>query len=66
MTLGTILVLIGLLMAWSGFSAKWKMEHFAELYARGITAKEYGYHVFFRKIWWIPIAIGVLLIVAFQ
>ncbi len=66
MTLGIILVLVGLSMAWSGFSAKWKMEHFAELYARGIIAKEYGFHVLFRKIWWIPVAIGGLLVVALQ
>ena len=66
MTLGIILLLIGISMAWSGFSAKWKMEHFAELYVRGIIAKEYGYHVFFRKIWWIPTLIGGVLVVAFQ
>jgi hypothetical protein len=65
MTLGTILVLIGLSMAWSGFSAKWKMEHFVELRARGIEVKEYGYHVFFRQIWWIPTGIGVLLLIFF-
>ena len=65
MSLGTILVLIGLAMAWSGFSAKWKMAHFVELHARGIQVKEYGYHVFFRQIWWIPTVIGVLIFVVF-
>ena len=65
MTLGTISLLIGLAMAWSGFSAKWKMQHFDELYARGIIVKEYGYHVFFRQIWWIPTGIGILLFIIF-
>lgn len=63
MTLGAILVLMGLAMAWSGFSVKWKMEHYFELYARGIVVREYGYHVLFRKTWWIPTAIGVLLLI---
>lgn len=65
MSLGVILVLIGLAMAWSGFSAKLKMEHFVELRTRGVEVKEYGYHVFFRQIWWIPIAIGVLIYFVF-
>jgi hypothetical protein len=65
MSLGVILVLIGLVMAWSGYSAKWNMERFVELRARGIDVKEYGYHVFFRQIWWIPVIIGIIILLVF-
>ena len=59
MTLGTVLFLIGLSMAWSGFSMAWKMKHL-------LSAREYGYHVVFRKTWWIPTVIGGFLIITLQ
>lgn len=79
MTLGTILVLIGLSMAWSGFSVKLKMKQYIDslekitrenpallLHTRLEIPREYGYHALFRYIWWIPTVIGGLLIVAYQ
>jgi len=63
MDLGTILIVVGLFMAWSGFSAKQRMDHYGELAVRGVKVDpEYGYHVLFRKVWWIPVGIGISLI----
>jgi len=55
MLVGIILILLGIIMAWSGYSAKWNMEHYLELRARGVDAREYNYHILFRQIWWISI-----------
>jgi hypothetical protein len=65
MSLGVILVLIGFAMAWSGYSAGWKMDHYYELRARGKSVKEYNYHVLFRQIWWIPVIIGIIVLLVF-
>lgn len=60
--LGVILILVGLSMAQSGFTAKWRMSHYQELTARGENVVEYNYHIAFRGAWWIPTGIGILLI----
>lgn len=73
MTFGTILILIGLAMAWSGFSVKWKHKQYIDTlekitrenpallqHTRLEIPREYGYHGFFRQIWWIPTVIGVV------
>ncbi len=62
MNLGPILIVVGFWMAWSGFAAKWRMNNLSRI---TVENGEYGYHVLFRKIWWIPVGVGVLL-VAFQ
>jgi hypothetical protein len=59
MTLGILLILIGLSMAWSGFAARWRMNHYIRL---SVSDAEYGYHVLFRKIWWIPVGISIVLV----
>lgn len=63
MKLGIILIVSGLLMAWSGFRAKYAMDHYLELSIRGINFVEYGYHVLFRKIWFIMVIIGLIICV---
>lgn len=63
-SLGVILILVGLLMARSGFAAAWRMKNYFELKARGLPVDgEYGYHVLFRKLWWIPLGIGIFLVI---
>lgn len=57
--IGVILILIGLLMAWSGFAARWRMKNLQRI---TVETGEYGYHVLFRKIWWLPVGLGVLLL----
>ena len=59
MNIGIVLVIIGLFMAWSGFSMGWKTKNL-------VRAREYGYHVVFRKTWWVPIVIGILLIITLE
>ena len=59
MTLGAILVLIGLSMAWSGYYMEWKMRNL-------LRARQYGYHIVFRKIWWVPTVIGGFLLITLQ
>jgi hypothetical protein len=61
-TFGIILILIGLSMGWSGFAAKWRMDHYVRI---TVSDAEFGYHILFRKIWWIPVGIGILLVVLF-
>ena len=61
-TFGIILILIGLSMGWSGFAAKWRMDHYVRL---TVSDAEFGYHILFRQIWWIPVGIGILLVVLF-
>lgn len=61
-TFGIILILIGLSMGWSGFAAKWRMDHYVRL---TVSDAEYGYHILFRKIWWVPVGVGILLVVFF-
>jgi hypothetical protein len=71
MTLGIILILIGLSMAWSGFSVKWKYKQYINTlekitrenpallrHTRLEIPREYGYHSLFRQTWWIPTVIG--------
>lgn len=58
-TFGVILILIGLFMAWSGFAARWRMKNLQRI---TIETGEYGYHVLFRKIWWIPVGLGATLL----
>jgi hypothetical protein len=73
MMFGVISILIGLSMAWSGFSVKWKIKQYIDtlekitrenpallLYTHLEVPLEYGYHDFFRKIWWIPTTVGAI------
>lgn len=65
---GIILMLIGLGMAWSGFSMQNKVNRFNEMVKRGILGpfpQEYGYHRIFRGYFWIPLGIGIILILLF-
>lgn len=56
---GVVLIFIGLLMAWSGFAARWRMKNSQKI---TVETGEYGYHVLFRRIWWLPVVLGVALI----
>jgi hypothetical protein len=58
-TLGIILILIGLSIGWSGFAARWRMNHYSRL---SVGDAEFGFHVLFRQIWWILVGIGILLV----
>jgi hypothetical protein len=79
MTFGIISVLIGFLMAWSGYSVKLRIKQYEDTlekiarenpaliqYTRLEVPLEYGYHGFFRQIWWIPVVIGTVTILIAQ
>lgn len=79
MTFGVISILIGLSMAWSGFSIKWKMTQYENTLEKIIRENpallphtrlelplEYGYHDLFRRIWWIPTVIGTVAVLFYQ
>ena len=65
------LIIIGLAMAWSGFSARarmkaWERQFQAGMFQPGLTPRppaEYNYHVWFRTVWWIPVVIGLLVLI---
>ncbi|MBT7324988.1 MAG: hypothetical protein HN855_07520 [Anaerolineae bacterium] len=62
---GIILVLVGFGMARSGFSMQAESNRYDKLVQRGIVSpvpQEYNYHVLFRKIWWVPLGVGLVLI----
>jgi hypothetical protein len=56
---GVVLIFIGLLMAWSGFAAKWRMKNLQRI---TVDTGERGYHMLFRRIWWLPVGLGIVLI----
>lgn len=68
-TLGFVLVAIGLLMAWSGFSMEAQKKYYNKMLNQGKLTpvpREYGYHKTFRSFWWLPLVIGIAMIFIWQ
>ena len=64
--LGVVLIVIGIAMAWSGYSMDANKKRYDKLLNRGVLSpspREYGFHSRFKAYWWIPLVIGLLLII---
>lgn len=60
---GIILILLSLMMAFSGYRAKYRLDHIDEFHSRGIEVIEYNYHILFRYTWWIGAIAGIILLI---
>jgi len=62
--LGLILFLIGLAMAGSGFSARWQEKNRSRYNDWQVQmGDEKNYHAVFRKTWWIPMGLGLVIVI---